>query len=342
MGKLYNRKNHLSQIKNMNKILEVHRNNLKLNFERKINSSKFNKWNNFQDEELVIKSDFLLESRVNEDNSFVPRFSVKKYDNPLFSKFPPNKEVKYNKELMKLAIEYGMILSVQYRGEDDKFVQGHQRVVYPMVLGTSSKGKPLLRVYHLRGWSVSRNGNTDKTWRMFRTDRILSMSFTGSFFRLPPAGYNMNDKGMRGGIIKAADFNEIRRKQKELVKKDLIQNKKEVVIDDKKGKTTAIQLQPTNTILDLNKPWDNPNLNENDKKLIRITFLKAMHNNTRIAVVGALGKRGNIVKLQSAGKYMGVFKVLKSTMGDALNKPHMKKVQGESKYNLQVFVKKLN
>jgi len=343
MGKLYERQKHLSQIKNMEKILEIHKQNLKLNFNRLCSKNKNMNWNNTsEDEELILKHEYLLESKINEDNSFVPRFSIKKYNNPLFSKFPPNKEFKYDKELIKMAIEYGMILSVQYRGEEDKFVQGHQRIIYPMVLGTSSKGKPLLRVYHLRGWSVSRNGNTDKLWRMFRTDRILSISFTGSFFRLPPAGYNMNDKGMRGGIIKAANFNDIRRRQKDLVKKDLIQNKKDVVLDEKKGKITVIQTQPTNTILDLNNPWSNNNMSEKDKKIIRITFLKAVHNNKRIAVIGALGKKGNIVKIQSAGKYMGVFKILKSTMGDSLGRPHMKKVFGESKYNLHVFVKKMN
>jgi len=47
----------------------------------------------------------------------------------------------------------------------------------------------------------------NKIWRLFRTDRILSMTFTGSFYRLPPSGYKADDKGMRGGIIAKADFN---------------------------------------------------------------------------------------------------------------------------------------
>ena len=42
------------------------------------------------------------------------------------------------------------------------------------------------------------------------------MTFTGSFYRLAPIGYNMNDKGMRGGIIAKADFNEIRKNQQTL------------------------------------------------------------------------------------------------------------------------------
>jgi hypothetical protein len=58
--------------------------------------------------------------------------------------------------------------------------------------------------------SVSNKRHIKKKWRMFRTDRILSMTFTGSFI-VSPSGYNMNDKGMCGGIITKADFNEIRR-----------------------------------------------------------------------------------------------------------------------------------
>ena len=343
MSKLYNRKIHLASLKNRKNILSVHKENLLLNFDRKMNSAKFNTWNNIkEEEELVMKYEYIKEAKVNEDTSFVPRFSLKKYKHKLFAKFPPNKQMKYNKELMKLAIEYGMIMSVQYRGAEDNFVQGHQRIVYPLVLGTSAKGKPLLRVFHLRGWSVSSNGNMDKDWRMFRTDRILSMSFTGSFYRLPPAGYNMNDKGMRGGIIKAANFDEIRKNQKKLYQQNIIQNKKEIILDDKKGKISVITTMSTNSKLDLKNPWANESLNEKDKKMIRITFLKNAVNNKRIAVLGALGKKGNTVKISTEGKYIGVYKVLKSTMGDALGKPHLRNVGGGSEYDLHVFIKKIN
>ena len=191
MSKIYNRKLHLASLHNRDKIFKVHKENLILNLERKMNASKYNNWNNrIEEEELVLKHEFIKEAKVNEDTSFVPRFALKKFKHKLFQKFPPNKQLKYNKELMKLAIEYGMILNVQYRGAEDSFVQGHQRVVYPLVLGTSAKGKPLLRIFHLRGWSVSSNGNKDKEWRLFRTDRILSISFTGSL-SMPLAELNI-------------------------------------------------------------------------------------------------------------------------------------------------------
>jgi hypothetical protein len=345
MSIYYNRSANLARLKNWQLINETHKQNIQYKIDRTISSMNHAEWNNKRDVEYVIRKDFYPELVVNEDATYVPRFSIKKYSHPIFAEFPPNKELKYSRELMIKAIEYGMILMIQYRGDTgesrDNFVQGHQRVVYPLVLGTSAKGKPLLRAYHLRGWSVSKNGNINKDWRMFRTDRILSMSFTGSFFRLAPDGYNSKDKGMRGGIIKAADFDEITKMQKTLVRKDVIQNKREVVLDDKK-KVVVVQVDSTNTVLDLNSPFDNPNIKEADKKLIRMTFLKSIHDGKHIAIVGALGQRGHLVKLTSRGKYLGTFRVLRSVMGDHLNKPHLKRVEGKAEFELYVFVKKVD
>lgn len=344
MGKLYsdlNRKLNKSRLKGWKNILEANQLNSKMNLDRRVSTMKQSDWKNKTDQELVVRHDYMKEMVLNEDASYVPRFNIKKYNHPLFSKFPPNKQIKYNKKLMALAIKYGMVLMVQYRGERDSFIQGHQRVVYPMVLGTSKNGKPLLRIFHLRGWSVSNTGNTEKKWRLFRTDRILSMSFTGTFFRLPPSGYQKNDSIMRGGIIKAADFSEIREKQKELVNKNIIQNKKEVIMDEKKNKVITIRVQNTNTQLDLHKPFNNPNINEKDKKIIRMTLLKSVGGNRTIAILGALGQKGNIVKVSDSGKFIGNFKVLKSGMGDNLGKPHFKRIGGTNIYDLYVFVKKV-
>ncbi len=339
--------NSKEKLEDFNQILEVHRYNLKNNQLRRHNTNSI-KWN--KEGEMVMSSHYDKSYHVNESNGndddidsiFVPRFSMKKYKNPLFAKFPPNKELKYSRDLITLAMEYGMILQVQYRGEDDSFVQGRTRVIYPMCLGTSSKGRPLLRVYHLKGWSFSEGGNTDKAWRMFRTDRILSISFTGSFFRLAPDEYNENDKGMRGGIIKSVDFAEVKKNQKKLANEGTIQNKKEILLDEKKGKISVVEVLNTNSALDLKNPFDNPSIEEENKKLIRLTFLKSKTTNKRIAILGALGKKGNTVKISASGKFLGTFTVLKHTMGDGLGKPHLKQVQGESIYALMVFVKKRN
>ena len=343
IGKLYSPTQHREELKNFEQILEIRKQNLLSKIERTKSSSKI-KWNS--EGEMVMTNYFdktyMVKESADGESMFVPRFSMKKFKNAIFAKFPPNKELKYNRDLMKLAMEYGMILQVQYRGEDDSFVQGRTRVIYPMCLGTSSKGRPLLRVYHLKGWSFSEGGNTDKKWRMFRTDRIMSMSFTGSFFRLAPDEYNARDKGMRGGIIKAVDFQEVRRNQKKLSDDGSIQDKKEVLLDEKRGKITVVEALNSNSILDLKDPWSNQHLEEKDKKLIRLTFLKNQANNSRIAILGALGKKGNIVKISASGKFLGTYRVLKHTMGEALGKPHIRQIQGESKYALMMFVKKRN
>jgi hypothetical protein len=80
-----------------------------------------------------------------------------------------------------------MVFLINYKGEKDNHFAGHERVIYPMVIGKSSNGKILVRGYHLSGWSVSGNRHLQKIWRMFRLDRVLSMTFTGSFYRLPPS-----------------------------------------------------------------------------------------------------------------------------------------------------------
>jgi len=324
---------------------ETNRNNLRYQLDRNASTTRFNNWNNTKDVEMVLRHDFYAELTLTEDTQYVPRFSLKKQANPLFAAFPPNKEMKYDQELMLKAIGYGMILMIQYRGETgdskDDFVQGHSRAIYPLVLGTSAKGDPLLRGFHLRGWSVAHNGNIQKEWRMFRPDRILSMSFTGSFFRLPPLGYEEQDSGMKGGIIKAANFDEIRKNQKSLLTSNVIQNKKEVVFDDK-GKVVAIQIDNTNTKLDLKNPFENPNVKESDKSQIRMTFLKSVATNQRIAVLGALGQKGNRVKLTSRGKYLGIYTVLRNCMGDMLGKDNLQMIENASEYELWVYLKRLN
>lgn len=288
---------------------------------------------NKEDVELVLKANY---TKLNEDQSFVPRFKVHDKYHQIFSDFPINKQLKYSHDLLVKAIQYGMILLVQYRGEEDQFSQGHTRILYPMVIGKSKKAKELLRGYHLKGWSVSQGGNVDKVWRMFRTDRILSISFTGSFYRLPPAGYNMHDRGMKGGVTIAADFTRIRRNQEALLKKDVIQYKQEVEFD----KINSVYIDNTNTVLNLKEPFKNANIDEKQKDTIRLTFLKNTGTNDRIAVLGALGKRDNTVKIYSNSKYLGLYKVERSFMGPLLNQPVTRNINGHSEYPLYIYLNK--
>ncbi len=286
--------------------------------------------------------EFVLSENYNdliEDTSFVPRFSLK--DIQLFKDIPVNEPIKFNQKILINAIKHGMIFLINYKGEKDKHFAGHERVIYPMVYGKSSKGKPLLRGYHLNGWSVSKNSHIKKIWRLFRTDRIMSMTFTGSFYRLPPEGYNMNDKGMRGGILAKADFNEIRRNQATLVKSQVIQNKEDVSLSGEEGsKFATVKVTATDTLLDLNEPFENAYVSQvKDVANMRISFLKSIYGNKYIAMLGALGQTGNTVKVMVDNKNLGVYKVLDSVTGDVLKK--IKRIKGNSMYDLYIFDKKL-
>lgn len=291
---------------------------------------------NKEDVEFVLPHDFNY--LINEDKSFVPRFSFKNIK--IFKDIPVNEPIKYNKKIMIKAIKYGMIFLVNYKGEKDKLYSGHERVVYGMVLGKSSKGKELLRVYHLSGWSVSNNRNTKKIWRMFRTDRIMSLTFTGNFFRLPPEGYNMNDQGMRGGIIASADFKTIRKNQEQLLKKQAIQDKEDVTIDKKESKFSIIKVSDTESEIDLLEPFKNKYIKDiKDVDNIRLSFLKSNFGNKYIAVLGAVGRPGNITKVMIKNRTLGVFKVMDSIAGDTLKK--IKKIKGNTMYDLYLFEKKI-
>ena len=286
--------------------------------------------------------EFILKEAYNdlkEDREFIPRFSLKNIKD--FQDVPINEPIKYDEKLMIKAIQYGMIFLINYKGEKDKHFAGHERVIYPMVLGRSSKGKPLIRGWHLNGWSVSKNRHINKIWRLFRADRVLSMTFTGSFYRLAPVGYNMDDKGMRGGIIAKADFNAIRRNQQNLVQQNVIQNREEVTLSQDERKFVTIRAKITDSKLDLNTPLDNAYINNlKNVENVRISFLKSIYGNQYIAILGAMGEPGNTVKvLDDKGKNLGVYKVLDSTTGQVLKS--IKKVKGNSIYDLYIFDKKI-
>ena len=301
-----------------------------------MNLSQLRDFYNKKPVEFVVKEHYNLI----EDNEYVPRFSLKNVKD--IANIPINQPIKYSDQVMTKAIKYGMIFLINYKGEKDKHFAGHERVIYGMVLGRSSQGKMLLRGWHLNGYSISQRRHINKIWRLFRTDRILSMTFTGSFYRLPPAGYNMNDKGMRGGIVVRADFNEIRRNQQALVNQNKIQNREEVTIGEKDKTFASIQVKETEqSKLDLMKPFENAYVNNNkDMVGLRLSFLKSIYGNKYIAVLGALGQPGNTVRvLTDKQNNLGVFKVLDSITGEVLKS--IKNVKGNKEFDLYLFDKKL-
>jgi hypothetical protein len=285
--------------------------------------------------EFVLKENYSLK----EDNLYVPRFQLKNAKE--IANIKINEPIKPTEEMILKAIKYGMIFLISYKGEKDKSFAGHERVIYPMVYGKSTEGKPLLRGYHLNGYSVSNNRSIEKIWRMFRFDRVLSITFTGSFYRLPPQGYNMDDRGMRGGIIARADFNEIRKNQQALLKAQAIQNKDEIMLGTEERKFATVKIKNSDSQLDLNNVMDNPYVN-NLKELanLRVSFLKSIYGNRYVSILGALGQPGNTVKiLDEKNTNLGVFKVLDSTSGDVLKR--IKKVKGNAIFDLFIFDKKI-
>ena len=274
---------------------------------------------NSESVEFVIKNNYLL----TEDNEYIPsggasapRFSLGNVEG--FQNIPINKPVTPTEDLIIKAIKYGMIFLITYKGAKDNHTVGHERVIYPMVFGRSSVGKLLIRGYHLKGWSVSNNRNVEKIWRLFRYDRIKSIIFTGSFYRLPPTGYNMYDKGMRGGIIARADFNEIRRNQETLLKAEEIQSRTDIQLQPEvKAQPTKIKVINTNTELNLDSPYENQYLkNEQNAANLRITFMKSIYGDNYIAILGTEGEKGNQVSVENVGQ----FKVLQTITGKDLKK----------------------
>lgn len=296
--------------------------------------------------EFVITKDYEL---IKEDNEYIPipegpgipRFTIKGIEG--IEDIPINKPLKPSEKIFEKAIKYGMIFLVSYKGAKDTHNKGHERVIYPMVMGRSSTGKKLIRGYHLKGWSVSNNDNIDRIWRMFRLDRVISVTFTGSFYRLPPAGYNMHDKGMRGGILAKADFAIIRKNQQELLKTKEIQNREDIEIGGKEAQVefNTIRVKSSGTQIDLDNPYDNPYIKDQENaENLRLTFLKTIYGDKYICVMDALGKPGNHVKvLDGKNRSLGVYKVLDCIDGKTLKK--IKKVKGNTVFDLHFFDKKV-
>ena len=285
--------------------------------------------------------EFVLKERyeLSEDKEYIPRFTLKNAKE--IADIPVNEPIRPTEDVIKKAIEYGMIFLVSYKGKKDTKLTGSERVIYPMVLGKSSPGNLLIRVYHLNGWSVSSNRHIEKVWRMFRLDRVLSITFTGSFYRLPPQGYNANDKGMQGGIIARADFNVIRNNQLKLVKANQIQNKDSITLSEEGKALISVKVESTETKIDLNTPFENAYINNiKDVKNIRISFLKSIYGQKYIAILGAMGKPGGTVRLtDQKGINLGIFKLLDSISGETLKR--IKGVKGNSQFDVYIFTKKI-
>lgn len=89
-------------------------------------------------------------------------------------------------DLPLIALNTGVRLELRY--------SGFHRVVEVHAVGESLAGNPCMRVYQVRGGSVS---NEPVGWKMMVFDKTFSMHLTEEISQAPRQGYAVNDRGMR-------------------------------------------------------------------------------------------------------------------------------------------------
>lgn len=283
---------------------------------------------------------------------FGPKMNESQQIDPnIIPNFPINKPLKYNEDLMKKAIKYGLVILLNYRGEKDAWKGGRERTIQPMVLGKNKNTQNILvRGFHLEGWSVSQRAETKKVWRLFKVENIVSMTFTGNFFRLPPTGYKMNDRIMTERILAKADFNEIRRNQNTLLKGGQIQAEEETTISTPTGGVTSIELSNSNSQIDLKNPYKNllinkKNLDQNrflkdpNTTSMKFSVMRSMFGNQYLVIVGAIGTINRQVKVYDGKKLLGNYRCIKSFLGSDLDQNKI--IDNRSIFDLYVFNRKL-
>jgi hypothetical protein len=238
------------------------------------------------------------------NKDLVPGFPINK-----LMKFTPQMDNKLEPLLIK-AIQYGMALTISYRGDKDKWRGGRIRTIYPMALGVNHNTKnKLLRTFHVEGWSVHKRKEVNDEWRLMKTMNIMSIMFTGNFYRMAPAGYRLNDRAMTERMICQADFSTIRRNQQTLINEKKIE--KVVETEPKK-----VQISNLNKTLNLKKPFEG--FDKKDLEKLEITILKSILSkpeNNYVAIVGVRGIKDHRTRLftkESGGtREMGNYLVLR-------------------------------
>lgn len=283
---------------------------------------------------------------------FGPRMNeARQIDPNIIPNFPINKPVRFNEDLLKKAIKYGLVILINYKGDKDKWRGGRERTIQPMVLGVNRNTKNMLiRGWHLEGWSVSKRAETKKVWRLFKTENIMSMTFTGNFFRLPPLGYKMNDRVMTERTLAKADFNEIRRNQNSLLKGGQIQAEDETTITKSTGGVISIELTNTNSKIDMRTPSKNQLVNpknldtvkfsrDANTKALKFSVMRSMFGNKYLVIVGAVGTINRQVKVYEGKTLLGNYRCIASFMGSDLDKNKI--INGQTIFDLYVFNRKL-
>ncbi len=103
-------------------------------------------------------------------------------NNELKKYFDINKPRPFTTELLRIAIENHLVIRIVYATAGFSY---RQRDITPTTYGTRN-GHFYLRGFHLSGYSRGAGGFVSREWRLFRTDRISTIAWTGSRWRTQP------------------------------------------------------------------------------------------------------------------------------------------------------------
>lgn len=262
---------------------------------------------------------------------YIPR--ERKDIDSIVPNFPVNKEMPYSLEKMKIAIRNGMILRMKYKGGKEQKDAETERMIFPLLVGTDKNATPQLRAWHLKGFSVSAGGETERVWRMFRTDRIVSITFEGNFYRSIPDGYNKEDKHIINRY-EVADLQTITRNQERLRSSRQVVDVQDVNVTLNKP-NPEVRLQKTSTKLNLKNIFSNTYINQNRNQMetIKLLFIKGLESEEIYALFGVIGEQGKEVQMYSAsGSKIEKGVILGSAMGKEATQ--IKEIEEQTEFTL--------
>lgn len=103
-----------------------------------------------------------------------------------------------NVEKLEDLVINKLVCTIDYRGISPSDILNGIRIVEPYTVGVNENGETYLRAWLIRG--VSRTGRINPRlvpgWRLFRVDRINSISPTLQKFTAPRKGYKDSDSAM--------------------------------------------------------------------------------------------------------------------------------------------------
>lgn len=165
-----------------------------------------------------------------------------------------NTRVPFSIDLMTQAILQGREVGILYKGDDMKAPSGKYRLIYPVAMGMSKAGNRVIRAVHKVGQSESeakgtnnRSAEAKNVWRLFKSNNIRGMWFTGDFFDFNPDKYNPNDRGMSTVEVS------FKLPKAQQYQKDFLEKQKEA--GELKSKVRRFKEAGAR---DLEQPYDNP------------------------------------------------------------------------------------